>query len=271
LACKRQICRKYGDTKASRTNIYMIKMLSKLCCRIVQESPIGSGEVHLFCISMSQPDDCIQKFSRTLSNHEVRRRDRLHFAKDRDRYIVRHGALREIVGCYLSIPAHDIDIEYTKYGKPVIIENSFGSRLQFNLSSSNDLALIAVTRMNHVGVDIEYISDDFHWRDIALKYFSSGEIEQLFSLPEKLRKRGFFDCWTRKEAYVKARGEGLSYPLDRFEVSMCPGDRAQLLHHYDDPHEAFRWTLQGIDLGNRYAAAFAVGGQISEYRLWDFR
>ena len=234
--------------------------------------PICSGEIHLFCISMKQPNSRIQELSRTLSNNEARKKDRLHFAKDRDRYIIRHGALRETLGVYLNKPASDVDIEYTKYGKPIIVETSASSSLQFNLTSSKELALIAVTCMNQIGVDIEYIIDDFPWKDIALSYFSSGEIEQIFSLREESRKRAFFDCWTRKEAYIKASGEGLSNPLDRFEVSICPGDRAQLLHHDEDPQESSRWSLQAIDIGNqKYTAAFAVEGQVNEYKFWDLR
>jgi len=233
-----------------------------------QSSTIDFGEVHIFCISMKQSDFCIREFSHILSSNEDRKRDRLHFPDDRDRYVIRHGALREILGSYLNIPACDVDIDYAKYGKPKTAENSASSWLQFNLTSSRDLALIAVTCLNHIGVDIEYIIDDFPYMDVASKHFSSGEMKQLNSLPEESRKRAFFDCWTRKEAYIKARGEGLYNPLDRFEVSICPGDRAQLLQHDEDPKEALRWSLQNVDLGSQYAAAFAIEGQVSNYKYW---
>ena len=249
----------------------MTRIFSQPWFGTIQPSSVDTGEVHLFCISMKHPDSRIREFSHTLSSNEVRKRDQLHFAEDRDRYVIRHGALREIVGGYLNIPACDVDIEYTEYGKPKIVENSASSWLQFNLTSSKDLALIAVTRMNHIGVDIEYIIDDFPSMEIASKYFSAGAMRQLYSLPEESRKRAFFNCWTRKEAYIKARGEGLSNPLDRFEVSLHPKSQAALLHHDEDPHESSRWSLQGIDLGNHYAAAFAVEGQISEYKFWDLR
>ncbi len=252
-------------------NIWMIKMSSTVCHRIVREPLISLGEVHLFCISMEYPEHRIQELSDMLSRNEARKRDRFHFAKDRERYVIRHGTLREIIGHYLGVPACDVDIEHTKYGKPVIMENDADSWLQFNLSSANDVALIAVTHTNPVGVDIEYIVDDFQWQDIALRYFSPGEIEQLFSLPEKSRKRAFFDCWTRKEAYVKARGEGLSDSLDGFEVSLHPEFPAALLNHDGGPHESSRWSLHDVALGSQYAAAFATEGRVSEYKFWDLR
>lgn len=249
----------------------MTKMALQSWLDTNQPSTIDSGEVHIFCVSMNQPGSRLQEFFQALSSNEVKKKDRFHFVKDRDRYVIRHGVLRKILGSYLDVPACSVDIEYTEYGKPIIMGNNDDSWLQFNLTSSRDLALIAVTRMNPIGVDLEYMIDDFPYMDIALKYFSSGEMRQLYALPEESHKRAFFDGWARKEAYVKARGEGLSIPLDRFEVSICPGDRAELLHHDDDLHESFRWSLQAIDLGDHYAAAFAVEGPLCECTFWDLR
>ena len=132
--------------------------------------------------------------------------------------------------------------------------------MRFNLSRRDGLALIAVTRGREIGVDVELVRADVPVLEIAETSFSEAELATLRSLPESLRAAGFYNCWTRKEAYVKARGEGLSFPLKQFDVSLTPGDPAKLLHVGDDDNEVDRWTLQEIPVSENYVAALAVEG-----------
>jgi 4'-phosphopantetheinyl transferase len=133
--------------------------------------------------------------------------------------------------------------------------------LRFNLSHSQDLALYAVTSNREVGVDLEYIQRDFDTRQIAERFFSTREIAALHALPANLQTESFFRCWTRKEAYVKARGEGLSLPLEQFDVSLSPDDPAALLNVAGNPAEVSRWSLRELTPAPGYMAAIAVEGK----------
>jgi 4'-phosphopantetheinyl transferase len=171
----------------------------------------------------------------------------------------------------LDIAPDEIHFSYSSYGKPTLT-NSLGVEIiNFNVSHSRKLALVAVTRGRQVGIDIEYIQRDFACEDIARRVFSPQEIATLNDLPCDLKHEAFFNCWTRKEAYIKARGLGLSYPLNQFEVSLIPGDPAQLMGvEGDDLFEASRWTLQELEPGSRYAGALAVEGHDWQLECWEW-
>ena len=147
---------------------------------------------------------------------------------------------------------------------------SDAARLRFNLSHSRGLALYAVALDREVGVDVEFVRDDFAVEEIATSFFSPGEVAALKALPACSRVEGFFNCWARKEAYVKARGEGLSIPLAHFEVSLAPGGRAALLSVLDNRREDLRWSLRGLTPGAGYAAAVAVEGRGLRLACWEW-
>src|SRR5207244_11453763 len=121
-----------------------------------------------------------------------------------------------------------------------------------------------------VGIDLEYIRAEVADEPIAERFFASREIAALIGLPAPLRAEGFFNCWTRKEAYIKARGEGLTIPLDAFEVSLAPEEPAALLRVDSDPAEASRWSLQALAPGPGYVAAIAVEGRDWQLRCWEW-
>jgi 4'-phosphopantetheinyl transferase len=141
--------------------------------------------------------------------------------------------------------------------------------MQFNISHSGDLVLIAIAKGRAVGVDVEKIRTDLDPDSIAARFFSANECKVLASLAGPERYQAFFTCWTRKEAYLKARGVGLSVPLDRFDVSFLPNEEPRLLATRDDPLEASQWRLQALDLGSDYAAALAGAGSDWKLRCWD--
>jgi 4'-phosphopantetheinyl transferase len=172
------------------------------------------------------------------------------------------GALRHILAGYLGCAPAEIGFSYTAYGKP-FLRNEEKHGLRFNLSHSEDQALLAVTRGRVVGVDIEQIRPDFATEEIAKRFFSEREWKELRGLPAAERTTAFFRCWTRKEAFIKAVGEGLSFPLDAFAVSLAPGEPAALRWLRTDKDGARRWRLEDIAAPAGFLAALAVEGEVS--------
>ena len=178
--------------------------------------------------------------------------------------------LRRILSHYLDISPALIHFSYNRYGKPALAVGANDNQLRFNVSHANDVALYAVTRGREVGLDIEFIRDDFASLEIAERFFSATEVATLQSLPAQLQTEAFFNCWTRKEAYIKALGEGLSHPLHSFAVSLAPSDTAALLSTDNDPEEASRWSLVELSCDTGYVAALVVEGTTPTLRCWQW-
>ncbi|MDP1545830.1 MAG: 4'-phosphopantetheinyl transferase superfamily protein [Anaerolineales bacterium] len=202
----------------------------------------------------------------TLSADETERAAHFHFPADRDRFVIAHGSLRDILSRYLNCQPGEITFSVNQYGKTALN----GHKLKFNLSHSGGLALVAVTQGQEIGVDVERTRADMEHEEIAARNFSPGEIFELSALPTEQRAAGFFNCWTRKEAYIKAQGQGLSLPLESFDVSLSPAEPAILRDTRPDSQESARWTLLALDVDPQYAAAVAVAGRDLEFRLWNW-
>jgi len=233
------------------------------------DTPLADGEVHLWRASLKQTPDTLRQLHATLSADESGKAARYHFRKDRDHYIAARGLLRRLLGLYLARSPQSLRFTYGAYGKPALDGLPGAEDLRFNVSHSHELALYAFARGRDVGVDIEHMRADFAGDDIAARFFSAHEVSMLRTLPTPQRTRAFFNCWTRKEAYIKARGEGLSHPLDQFDVSLIPGEPAALLGTRGDPQELTRWSLHALDAGEGYAAAVVVQGTDYTMRLWQ--
>jgi 4'-phosphopantetheinyl transferase len=227
---------------------------------------LGAQEVHVWHASLD--DHAADRFQLVLADDEISRADRFHFAKDRNHYVVARGLLRKLLGGYAGVAASDLRFAYTEKGKPSLAEREAGL-INFNLAHSHGRAIYAFTVGRELGVDLEFMRTDFAGGKIAERFFSTAEIIALTAVPPELKQRAFFDCWTRKEAYLKARGDGLSMPLDKFEVSLAPGEEAALLWNYQDPAEVTRWTMHSIPAPSGYAAALVVEGQ--DWSLKTFR
>jgi 4'-phosphopantetheinyl transferase len=186
--------------------------------------------VHVWRVALDVSTAQVERLRRLLSSDESQRADRFHLARDRRRFIVARGLLRLILSRYLQLHPSTLQFAYTAFGKPFLAQGTEGELLNFNVSHSDELALIACTRGRAIGVDIESIRPTIEYEQIAARYFSPTEYAHLCTLPLELRVRAFFRCWTRKEAYIKAHGAGLSVPLDRFAVSLVPGEPARLLY-----------------------------------------
>ncbi len=233
---------------------------------------IRGAEVHVWRFSLKQAPEVLSALSQTLAPEESERAARFHFRKDRDSFVVARGVLRDILGRYLGVRPGQVRFTYGEYGKPALAgETCGGLALRFNLSHSHEAACCAVACGREVGVDVEYLKSGVETLSLAEHFFSRGEVAALKALPPDQQLRGFFNCWTRKEAYIKARGEGLSHPLDAFTVSLEPGSPAALLSTERDPEEATRWSLTDLPFGDAYAAALACEGPAPALRWRDWR
>jgi len=231
---------------------------------------LDQGEIHVWRVSLAQTESCLQSLQQTLSTDERTKADRFRFPKDRSQFIVSRGALRAILSRYLNISSHILRFDYNPYGKPSLIVPQGGNTLRFNLSHSRGMALIALTKNRDIGVDIEGINQNFSCREIAEKFFSPLENSVLRSLPEHLQATAFFTCWTRKEAYIKAVGKGLSIPLNQFDVSLAPGEPAALLNVEGNPEEASKWSLIELFPCSDMVAAVAVAGDCWKLHCWEW-
>lgn len=224
---------------------------------------LEAGTVHVWRIALSQEDDALERFRHTLDASELDRARRFRFDKHRNHFVVARGFLRSVVARYLGSQPKALRFEYGAYGKPAI---EGGHTLRFNLSHSNEIALLAVALDAELGVDVEHIRADFASADIARRYFSRAEVEVFNTLPQEEQVAAFFRCWTRKEAYIKAIGKGFSQALDAFDVTLAPNAPPALLRAEDD--DASRWFLADVDVGGRYAGALIVERPVAEVRFF---
>lgn len=231
---------------------------------------LGCDDVHVWRATLDETPSGIDTFLHTLAADERTRAELFYFPRDRERFIVARGVLRAILGLYSNSAPECLSFRYSSHGKPSLALESGGTAIRFNISHSHGVALYAVTRAREVGIDIEFLRSDLEGERIAERFFSQREIATLRALPRDLRESAFFRCWTRKEAYIKAKGEGLSLPLDQFDVSLTPGEPAALLSTQRDPDEARRWSLQDLTPAPGYAAALAVEGHSWSLACWDW-
>ena len=226
---------------------------------------LGDDEVHVWRAELDPATEVIERLQQTLAADERERADHFYFERDRRHFTVARGVLRALLGRYLGEEPNRLRFNYSPHGKPALATDG---DLRFNLSHSHGLALYAFARGRELGIDLERHRPDVADEGIAERFFSRAEVEALQALPRELRPEGFFNCWTRKEAYIKARGEGLSLALDRFDVSLAPGEPAALLSLRGNLQEAARWSLRALAPGAGYAAALAVEGQGWELKCW---
>jgi len=235
-----------------------------------QVPTLGSQEVHVWCASLDRWASYLPSFQQNLTSDEQHKAERFYFPKDRKHYIIARGLLRRILSRYLDKKPSHLRFCYGPYGKPALLPEQGGDVPRFNVSHSRGLALYAVTWNWELGVDLEFLRTDFPCQEIAERFFSPKENAVLRTLPAHLQHRAFFSCWTRKEAYVKATGKGLSISLDQFDVSLMPDESAALLRTQWDAQEACRWSLQELIPAPSYVAALAVEGDRRQLQCWQF-
>ena len=204
---------------------------------------LSPSEMHVWAADQDAPERDFATLAATLSEDERSRATRFRFERDQRRYVVRRGLLRAILARYLAVPAAEVPFVYGPKGKPAVALGLPGPRVDFNLSDCGALVVYAVTCGRQVGIDVERIRVLPDADDVAERFFAVAEREVLRRLPPDQRPTAFFTCWTRKESYIKAIGDGLSCPLDRFEVTLAPGAAPALVRIGDDRQAAARWTV----------------------------
>ncbi len=212
-------------------------------------------EIHVWHAALDREEKVLGQLESTLSLEEKARADRFHFANDRNRFVVARGLLRELLGRYLHQAPAGLEFSYGKHGKPSLSGESASSGLCFNLSHSSGLVVYAIARERNLGIDVEHARPESAGEDIAQRYFSAREVSDLRTLPPEARVEGFFNCWTRKEAYLKATGMGLQISLDSFSVSLLPGQPVQFLGGVES-----RWHMADYHPAEGYVAAVVYDG-----------
>ncbi len=230
-------------------------------------SELLNDEVHIWRAELDVPLRA-QQLAPLLAPDETERARRFYFERDRISFTIARGVLRVLLGRYLGLPAGKVRFGYASHGKPYLLAGQSHDGLNFNVSHSHGLGLFAFTKGRELGVDLEQIRQETSDKEIAERFFSQREVTCLRSLPSDLQAQGFFNCWTRKEAYIKARGEGLSMPLDKFDVTLAPGEPAALLETRIAPGEVERWSFLDIFPGEGFAGAVAVEGNGWKLRCW---
>lgn len=221
---------------------------------------LAENEVHLWRIELDAVAPAESRWRSFLSSDEIMRADRFHFARDRQTFTAARACLRILLGRYSTCDPRALRFVYGKWDKPSLDRPQAPGEIQFNISHSGKKAVITIARGREVGVDIEQVRDNFDHQALARRFFSPAEQQALASLPASEKCDGFFRCWTRKEAYIKAHGSGLTLALHSFDVSLLPGERPSLLATRPDPEEATRWSLCEVDAGPGYQAALCVRG-----------
>jgi 4'-phosphopantetheinyl transferase len=234
-----------------------------------EQLALDARDVHVWLASLEPEDAIVDRLGPLLSPDEQARAARFHFEIDRKHFIVARGCLRTILARYLGVAPGEIEFTYDQNGKPRLATSMAQSQpLEFNLAHSGVHALYAFTRIGEIGVDLEFVRPEFTGDEIARRFFSTTEVSCLNSLPAEARQEAFFNCWTRKEAFIKAKGIGLSLPLDQFDVTLSPGEPAALVRTRWDENEAARWSLKEIEVGPGYAGALAIEAHDWQMLRW---
>ena len=222
-------------------------------------------EVHIWQVDLKESMEQVDALFQLHCDEERERAGRFRSWEHGAHYTIARGTLRQLLGRYLGALPEELVFSYGAHGKPDLAGEHDGSGLRFNLSHSHQLALLAIAWRREVGIDVEYPRPQVDVEGLARRFFAPVEVSALLSLPGDRRREGFYNCWTRKEAYLKARGEGITVSLDSFSVSLAPGEPAELLSCDLDPGEVERWQLRELEAREGYAAAICAEG--SDWQL----
>jgi 4'-phosphopantetheinyl transferase len=232
-------------------------------------SSLAIGGIDLWLARLDEPAGDAAALLGVLSADERARAQRFVYDRDRKQFVTTRAVLRHLLGGYLERDPAAIEFGYNRHGKPRLLGQA--SPLEFNVSHSSDAAVFAFSRAGAVGVDVEAIREVADGDNLAERFFAPAEAQALRAVPPVLRDRAFFNCWTRKEAFIKAVGDGCGYALDSFEVTLAPSDPVRVVHVGGDRHEARQWTLTALPADPGYVGALAVRGEprAIRYLAWS--
>jgi 4'-phosphopantetheinyl transferase len=222
----------------------------------VGDPVVLKSEIHVWLVKLSEDSPVVERAHSVLSSDERERAMQFRSGSLRAAFVVSHGVLRILLGGYCNRQASDLKFGYGHQGKPFLADAEFP--IHFNMSHSGEVAAYAFAVGQELGVDIEQHRTFPDKEKIAARFFSTCEYSEFMRIPEQERDVAFFNCWVCKEAYIKARGGGLSIPLDSFQVSVAPRDPARLINVYANVAEAGAWTIQKFTPAPEYSGAVAV-------------
>ena len=223
---------------------------------------LDEGELHLWQAELDLSDEELAPVQRLLSPDELHRAAQFRFVRDGRRFMAGRGLLRSVIAGYLRRPAQEISFVYGVRGKPALAT----ADLQFNLAHSDGLAIIALARSGPLGVDVERIHPLEDLTHLVNGFFSPRERRELTALPPEDQQTAFFTCWTRKEAYLKATGDGLATPLDQFDMPVVRSAPPRVLHVDVTTNEIASWSLWDVPLDEGYVGTVAFAGQMEFLR-----
>ena len=219
------------------------------------------GEAHIWYVDLDALSRRYSELTHILSSDERGRADKFRFPVDQRQFIASRCALRIFIGKYLGIEPAEVEFQFGEFGKPA---QKNDRSLVFNISHSKGAGIFAFAEEFDLGVDIEFCKKKLEILDIANRFFSKNEIASLCRLPAEQRLQGFYNCWTRKEAFIKAAGKGLSFPLDEFEVSLDPTKPVEVLAIHTNPDDVANWSLFSFSPAENYAGAVAINGRVGK-------
>jgi 4'-phosphopantetheinyl transferase len=229
-----------------------------------QPLQLEKGLIHVWRASLEVPPDSLQRLSELLTSEESLRAGRFVQQRDKHHFIVGRALLRTLLGGYLNLPPTSITLQVQQFGKLALAANHQPCPLQFNLSHSHGMAVYAFATDHELGIDIEWHRSEIAREEIATRYFSIHERQELLALSHSGRVQGFFNAWTRKESYIKAHGKGLQIPLESFDVSLAPGAPAVL--RAADSH---RWKIYSFTPAVNFTAALTIAVGDWELTFYD--
>ncbi len=221
---------------------------------------LTEGTIHVWRAMLDAPRPVVDGLEVVLSHDERQRTERFPVERHRLRFVVGRACLRILLGGYLRQAPDKLEFSYGSHGKPTLRAGQVAEVIRFNLAHSRGLALYAFALNREVGIDVE------HWHamedgpGIARRFFAPDEVRELAAVPPHQWEEGFFRCWTRKEAYIKARGEGLTIPLRHFSITTQPGDRGALLRSAADPEGPSRWSVEELRPAELSSGAIVAEG-----------
>ena len=226
---------------------------------------LSVNNVHIWSVSLKLLPSQIEQLSTILSSDEIERANRFYFERDKNRFTIARGTLRKILSRYLNIEPKKLQFYYSDRGKPYLINTS----ILFNLSHSQDLALYAITQVNLIGIDLEYIRPMNDAESLAKRFFSPQEYNLISQLPPQKQQERFFKLWTCKEAYLKATGDGLAGGLEKVEISLNQEKPVEFFSINGDIEEASHWYLHQFIPQPNYIAAVVVAGKNQSLSFWQ--
>jgi len=223
------------------------------------ETRLADDEIHIWLNYLNVHQARLKHLYPLLSDAEKERSERFKFYKHRKLFIASHGFLHGVLSRYIETPENGIEFFHQVHGKPAIIDEQNKNNIQFNLSHSGNLAILAVCKKHQLGIDIEFAERKTQWEGIIRRFFTQNEQKKLLALPEKIKKETFFKIWTRKEAHMKVTGQGLHLSPDKFEVSVPP-EPAEFLGYIKATDNAY-YKMQDIvlpEMFHEYHACLSV-------------